>query len=223
MRVKECKYIKLKEILYIKTKIKEKYFLLLIYMVKTYNFLSIDYMVKNTINKKKAQKSKKNKTSKTSTSSTTNLKAIAVLAENPDKVTGTINFIQKGKNLEIKYHINGLADGDHGFHIHEYGNLLDGCTTAGGHFNPYNKNHGGLTSTERHAGDLGNIYSESRQSSGTITTDTLSLLNNKVGIIGRMVVVHAERDDLGKGNNEESLTTGNAGARVACGVIGKTK
>jgi Cu-Zn family superoxide dismutase len=193
-------------------------------MVKTYNFLSIDYMVKNTINKKKAQKSKKNKTSKTSTSSSTrNLKAIAVLAENPDKVTGTINFIQKGKNLEIKYDIKGLTDGDHGFHIHEYGNLLDGCTTAGGHFNPHNKNHGGLTSKERHAGDLGNIKSLSGQSSGTITTDTLSLLNNKVGIIGRMVVVHADPDDLGRGGDKESLITGNAGRRVACGVIGKTK
>lgn len=183
-------------------------------MPRIYDFLTMKYILIN---------NKKNKTSQHHSSEhhSSNLEAIAVLAENPDKVTGNIQFTQNGENLEIKYDISGLSDGEHGFHIHEYGNLLDGCTTTGGHFNPLNKKHGGLNSKERHAGDLGNILSKNNRSSGIITTNTLSLHgNSQFSIIGRSILVHADRDDLGKGNNKDSLITGNAGRRLACGVIG---
>ena len=56
--------------------------------------------------------------------------------------------------------IKGLKDGLHGIHIHEFGNLTNGCTTAGGHYNPFKKNHGGIDTNQRHVGDLGNIKSE---------------------------------------------------------------
>lgn len=152
-----------------------------------------------------------------------NIKAISVLAPNKDDIKGCILFTQKNNTLIIDYEIEGLKDGEHGFHIHEYGDLSDGCDSACSHFNPFNKKHGGLNSKERHAGDLGNIISKNQVSKGQIKTKSLSILNNKVGIVGRMIIIHEDKDDLGKGNNEESLKTGNAGKRVACGVIGLKK
>ena len=56
---------------------------------------------------------------------------------------------------------------------------------------------------------------------GRLSTDTISLNMSQINcIVGRMIIVHADRDDLGKGGNAESLKTGNAGKRVGCGVIG---
>ena len=84
-----------------------------------------------------------------------------------------------------------------------------------------NITHGGLDSKVRHEGDLGNITSRDGRAKGILMAKTLSL--NPKGptfIVGRMIIVHADRDDLGLGGDEESLKTGNAGKRLACGVIG---
>lgn len=149
-------------------------------------------------------------------------KAVAVLAENKNNITGKIYFTElKNSTLKINYEIHGLTNGKHGFHIHEYGDLTDGCKSACSHFNPFNKKHGGLKSTERHAGDLGNIISHNGIAKGKLFDNVLSLnYKNKTCIIGRMIIIHRDEDDLGLGGNEESLKTGNAGERVACGVIG---
>lgn len=149
------------------------------------------------------------------------INATAVFAPNQYDVTGLVRFTQEGNILNIDYNIIGLSDGEHGFHIHEYGDLTDGCESACAHFNPYKKNHGGLESQQRHLGDLGNITSLNGISKGRITLDSISLIMGRVNcIIGRMIIVHQDRDDLGLGGDEESLKTGNAGKRVACGVIG---
>ena len=113
-----------------------------------------------------------------------------------------------------------MEDGLHGFHIHKCGDLTKGCSSACEHFNPFNNNHGSLNSKNSHAGDLGNIKSMKKLAHGTIKTNKISLINSKTNIIGRMIIVHKDEDDLGKGDNEESLVTGNAGKRLACGVIG---
>ena len=151
-------------------------------------------------------------------------KAIAVLAKNKNNVSGIIKFTQLEHNkLEVEYDIKGMKDGKHGFHIHEYGDLSDGCTSACAHFNPFNKTHGGLNSNVRHAGDLGNIISKNKVSKGKLIVNDLSLSYTKTNILGRMIIVHDKEDDLGKGKGdlkEESLKTGNAGSRLACGVIG---
>ena len=121
----------------------------------------------------------------------------------------------------MNYEIYGLQDGLHGFHIHEFGDLSDGCNTACSHFNPFNKKHGGLHSKERHAGDLGNIESINKKSIGELFVQDLCLVRNrKTSVLGRMFIIHDKEDDLGEGGDEESLKTGNAGARLACGVIG---
>tara|TARA_B100001778_G_scaffold114709_1_gene94056 strand:- start:638 stop:1249 length:612 start_codon:yes stop_codon:yes gene_type:complete len=158
---------------------------------------------------------------------------VAVIAPNPNSVSGVVHFIDEGKMLHIDYDLQGLSDGEHGFHIHEYGDLTDGCESACSHFNPYGTTHGSLDSKVRHLGDLGNISSKNGVAKGRISTDTLSLNMRKINcIVGRMIIVHADRDDLGLGGldkdgkvidekvHQESLKTGNAGKRLGCGVIG---
>ena len=75
----------------------------------------------------------------------------------------------------------------------------------------------------RHAGDLGNVEAGADGVAAVKISDAEISLAGPLSIIGRTVVVHADIDDLGKGGHELSLTTGNAGARVACGVIGICK
>lgn len=130
--------------------------------------------------------------------------------------------------VKIKYDIQGLSDGLHGFHIHQYGDLRNGCVSAGPHFNPYHHTHGGLDSDKlhRHLGDLGNILSKNGKARGSIDAPNLTLIKGKTAIIGRMIVIHERKDDLGTGTGKlkkESLLTGNAGPRVACGIIGLSK
>lgn len=156
-------------------------------------------------------------------------KAISILYPDKEysklnKVRGVVKFTQKNNKLYIRYKIYSLKKGYHGFHIHKFGNLLKGCKTAGPHFNTYKKNiHGSPNSKIKHNGDLGNIKTTKKITSGTkiISTKVLNLNPcNKNSIIGRSIIVHKDKDDLGKGGNLESLKTGNAGARLACGVIG---
>ena len=101
------------------------------------------------------------------------------------------------------------------------------CNGAGPHFNPAGKTHGAPTDSERHAGDLGNITVAADGSCSFTITDSQIPLSGANTIVGRAVVVHELQDDLGKGDHSEpgtqgktSKTTGNAGARLACGVIG---
>ena len=95
---------------------------------------------------------------------------------------------------------------------------------ACGHFNPYNKNHGGPESSERHVGDLGNIKFDNKGVCNMILEDKLvKLRGTKANVIGRSIVIHSKEDDLGLGGNEDSLKTGNAGKRLTCAVIGYSK
>lgn len=152
------------------------------------------------------------------------LHGIAVFGKNKNGVEGIIKVKEELKGLRIHYEITGLEDGLHGFHIHEYGDLTEGCSSACSHFNPFGKKHGGLHSKERHEGDLGNVLSNDGVSKGSLFAKGLCLkTNSKLSVLGRMFIVHEKEDDLGMGGNEESLITGNAGARLACGVIGLKK
>jgi Cu-Zn family superoxide dismutase len=155
-------------------------------------------------------------------------KAICVLTGSAG-VAGTVTFTQSGDGpTKVVASFTGLAVGKHGFHIHEFGDTTNGCMSTGPHFNPNGKKHGSPTDEERHAGDLGNILATADACEWEME-DVQIPLSGPNSIIGRAVVVHELEDDLGKGDSSEigtqgktSCTTGNAGARLACGVIGLT-
>lgn len=139
-------------------------------------------------------------------------------------ITGNVYFSSKNKRCRIKYSISGLPDGEHGFHIHRCGDLTKGCIGGCDHFNPTNSVHGGRHSKNRHAGDLGNINSKGGIAKGSFNVNDISCNPASLySIIGRMIIIHENKDDLGKGGNEESLKTGNAGKRIACAVIGRAE
>jgi Cu-Zn family superoxide dismutase len=143
-------------------------------------------------------------------------KAVAVLhGVGTSHVHGTIVFTQKDGYVEITGEVMGLTPGKHGFHIHEFGDCsaLD-AGSAGAHFNPDKKPHGGPDDDNRHVGDMGNITADDSGKATVNLKDKLMTLHGDHSIIGRAVIVHAEADDL------KSQPSGNAGARAACGVVG---
>lgn len=85
--------------------------------------------------------------------------------------------------------ITGLKPGKHGFHIHQFGDLTNGCISAGAHFNPFNKEHGGPNDYNRHAGDLGNVIAGPDGVAVVEIVDREIPLNGLYSIIGRSVVV----------------------------------
>lgn len=105
----------------------------------------------------------------------------------------------------------------HGFHIHESAVKNNSCATAGGHFNPFHTTHGGPNATTRHVGDLGNIVVDSEgKLEDFILTDDRVAFSGEASVISKSIVIHAGEDDLGLGGDQGSLTTGNAGGRLAC-------
>ncbi|MCD7454771.1 hypothetical protein HAX54_026008 [Datura stramonium] len=150
-------------------------------------------------------------------------KAVAVLKGNSD-VQGVVTLTQEKNDgpTTVKVRLTGLTPGLHGFHLHEYGDTTNGCMSTGAHFNPNSMTHGSPEDETRHAGDLGNIEANADGIAEATIIDNQIPLTGPNSVVGRAFVVHELEDDLGKGRHELSLTTGNAGGRIACGVIGLT-
>ncbi|XP_044504360.1 superoxide dismutase [Cu-Zn], chloroplastic [Mangifera indica] len=149
-------------------------------------------------------------------------KAVAVL-KGDSNVEGVVTLTQESDGpTTVKVRITGLTPGPHGFHLHEYGDTTNGCMSTGAHFNPSNMTHGAPEDEIRHAGDLGNIIAGTDGVAEATIVDSQIPLSGPNAVIGRALVVHELEDDLGKGGHELSLTTGNAGGRLACGVVGLT-
>ncbi|EGN74274.1 Cu/Zn superoxide dismutase [Idiomarina sp. A28L] len=142
---------------------------------------------------------------------------IAVLrgTEGNENIYGSVTFTQDADGVMVMAHVEGLpANSTHGFHVHEFGDCsAPDATSAGGHFNPYDRDHGAPDSDERHVGDLGNLDSDASGMAHLEQLDHKLSLTGEHRILGKAVVVHAQADDL------SSQPVGNAGARIACGVI----
>jgi len=129
-----------------------------------------------------------------------------------EKATGPVSITGQLKKV--------TPNSDRGFHIHELGDATNGCMSSAGHYNPEGKLHGSPLDSNRHIGDLGNVRSDGSGLVDLEIIDSKISLNGPYSIIGRSVVIHEGTDDLGKGNNEDSSKTGNAGGRAGCAVIG---
>jgi len=143
-------------------------------------------------------------------------KAVAVVHPLGDsKMAGKVVFTQQRGGVEIRAELTGLTPGEHGFHVHEFGDCsMASGECAGGHFNPTGAPHGAPNAEKRHVGDLGNITADESGKAAYHRIDKMIALHGERSIIGRSVIVHAGRDDL------TSQPSGDAGARIGCGVIG---
>jgi Cu-Zn family superoxide dismutase len=128
---------------------------------------------------------------------------------------GTVTFTQVGERVRVVANLSGLAPGPHGFHLHEKGDCsAPDAMSAGGHFNPLGKPHAHYESAERHAGDMPAIVADAAGNTTlAVTLDTIRTGSGPTDIVGRSVIVHKDADDY------RTQPTGNAGARVACGVV----
>ena len=148
------------------------------------------------------------------------MSAVAYFPDNTNTtVAGNVLFEESKDGTIVRAYFSKLPPGEHGFHIHKAGDLRgEGCKGACDHYHigpP--ADHGGPPNgkTERHTGDLGNVsnapFYKLYELKGVDISD----------LFGRSVIVHADRDDLGKGNHIDSKTTGNSGVRIACAIIGR--
>ncbi len=146
-------------------------------------------------------------------------KAIAVLsAASGSEVAGTVTFTGGSDGVKVVADITGLKPGKHGFHIHEFGDCSDKeAKSAGGHFNPTKHEHAAPSAENRHMGDLGNIEADASGKAHIEMTDKMMKLSGENSVLGHAVIVHEKADDL------KTQPTGDAGGRVACGVIGVAK
>ena len=131
-----------------------------------------------------------------------------------NKTVGEVTFEQIGDKVRVTVQVINLKpNGEHGFHIHEVGDCSSGDgMSAKGHFNPYGKPHG--QGAERHAGDLPALKADKQgRARLTVDVDIITVTPGPASVVGRSVIVHADPDDY------KTQPTGNAGARLACGVI----
>jgi Cu-Zn family superoxide dismutase len=144
----------------------------------------------------------------------------AVAVFNTDTIKGEVVAKVKGNDTILKVKFTKLPVGDHGFHIHRAGDMRgEGCKGACAHFHKGQPaNHGPGPSTrrcQRHTGDLGNVNMRRPRRRYTLKNLRPSEL------FGRSLIVHADRDDLGLGGHDDSLTTGHSGARIGCAIFGR--
>ena len=128
---------------------------------------------------------------------------------------GTVTFAQLGDgSVRVTVDLTGVPPGVHGFHVHDKGDCGDNGNAAGGHFNPSSTDHGAPGATLHHAGDFGNVTADASGNVRThFTTRSVTVEAGANSAVGHAVILHANPDDL------TTQPTGNAGGRIACGVV----
>jgi len=133
-----------------------------------------------------------------------------------NKTFGEATFEELEGKIHVVVYVQGLKPGqEHGLHIHEAGDCSsgDGMSTKG-HFNPFGKAHAHAGTPERHAGDMPSLKAgKDGRAKVDAMLDVITIAAGPGSIIGRGLIVHADPDDY------KTQPTGNAGARIACGVI----
>ena len=128
---------------------------------------------------------------------------------------GTVTFSQQGDRVMVHARVEGLKPGqEHGFHVHEKGDCSsgDGMST-GGHFNPTGKPHG-PQDADHHVGDLPALKADANgRADARFHVTGVTVGSGVTDIVGKGLIVHAMPDDY------RTQPTGNAGGRIACGVI----
>ena len=150
-------------------------------------------------------------------SSAASAQAVLEAAKDTPGCSGRVTFTQAGSQVRLVADVAGVSPGNHGFHIHENGKCErdpgKDFASAGGHFNPAGVPHACPDAASHHAGDLGNIVINADGTGHVdVTTSALSL-SGASSVVGRAVILHAAPDDC------TTQPTGNAGGRLACGVI----
>jgi superoxide dismutase, Cu-Zn family len=140
---------------------------------------------------------------------------VTLAAASKSKVSGSATFVEKDGAVEVTITAEGLKPGDHAWHVHEKGDCsAPDATSAGAHFNPANAKHGAPDAAEHHAGDFGNMTADKAgKATTTVTMKGVTLDDGATTLVGKALIVHEKADDF------KTQPTGNAGARVACGVI----
>lgn len=144
--------------------------------------------------------------------------AKAALKDVSGNDVGIANLVQAGSGVLISLSLRGLPPGKHAFHVHAIGKCVPPFTTAGGHFNPGGRKHGLEAVDGAHAGDMPNLHIPSSgelqvELVNTMVTLTRGQPNSLFDGDGSAIVIHAAADDY------KSDPAGNAGDRIACGVV----
>lgn len=143
--------------------------------------------------------------------------AHAVAVINPvgsNKIRGKVTFTKVDDGIKVVADIDGLTPGEHGFHVHEFGDCSGkDAAGVGAHFNPTNSKHGSPDSADRHVGDLGNLVADANGHAHYERVDKLIKLQGKNSILGRSIIIHADKDDY------VSQPAGASGAKIGCGII----
>ena len=159
------------------------------------------------------------------------MNAIAFFDKKMFPINGFVKFHQcdPSQDTRITIDLDGFTDTNpHGIHIHTFGDLSQGCTSACDHYNPYDKLHGNmeLHGNDRHVGDMiNNVIPNKKGKVKIFYEDPLIDLFGENNVVGRMIVLHKNMDNLGidRDIDKESAKTGKAGERIACAVIGLSK
>lgn len=148
-------------------------------------------------------------------SCTATTKTYTIQPKSGTHTQGTAKLTKKGKTVELDLNVYKLKRNSlHAAHIHEFGDCSSAdASSAGGHWNPTNENHGKWGAGQHHSGDLGNLKTDASGTARLVMSSDkwcLGCMDKSKNLYGKSIIIHAKADDF------RTQPTGNAGGRVGC-------